>query len=75
MLAKKMLSIARQSTAHGDNISNDVQKQSNDVYINNLSTNFSSVTTSETIGSAYTRDPGWSKDVRKRIYRCYCFTH
>ena len=57
MLAKKILSIVRQSTAHGDNISNGAQKQSNNNYINNLPAGVSSVTTSETIESAFTKSP------------------
>ena len=56
MAGEKILSLARQSTAHGDNISNDVQKQSNDNYINNLPSG-SDVTTSETIGTAFRQCP------------------
>lgn len=57
MSATKILSIARQSTSHGDNISNDVQKQSNSNYINNLPTGVSSVTTSVKIETAFTKSP------------------
>lgn len=56
MSGKNILSIARQSTARGDNISNDVQKQSNSNYINNLP-GVGFVTTSETIESAFTKSP------------------